>query len=464
MCLSPQVFLAADNRNQEHKMHNRIAGIVYVRVFLIATFFAFAIHTQPTAVFAQAPDRAQFESRSKECLQLLNSSILDFYLPNAVDTKHGGFLENLDANGHFVSGGGKFLTLQARQIWTFSTCAERGIRKEECLAAAKQGFDFLQKHFYDSKNGGYYNQLNDDGTVRDSKKHSYLNSFALYALAAYYRASSDPTALKAATNLFETLDEKAYDKQRGGYQEFFSQDWQPVTDPAQAGIVGAVGTKTYNTHLHLMESFTELYRVNKDPRVRDRLTELLMINTVTVQHPQYTCNIDGWSLDWKMIDSPNNLRASYGHDVECVWLAFDTASALDWQVQPLQQWGVKLVDYSMKYGYDQQHGGFFYTGPLGQPAADRHKEWWVQTEALVCMLEMYRVTGDQKYWDAFESTFEFCKKYQIASEGGWWASRQADGSASSNHSRTSMWQGAYHNGRALMQCSDLLQQLATSQK
>jgi mannobiose 2-epimerase len=397
-------------------------------------------------------------------LQLLDTSVIGFYLPQSLDKTNGGFLENLGANGQFVDGGGKFLTLQARQIWTFSTCAERGIRKEECLAAAKHGFEFLQKRFYDADHGGYFNQLNDDGTVRDDKKHAYLNSFALYALVAYHRVSSDPAALKAAMELFETLEQKAYDRKRGGYQEYFHRDWRPITDPAQAGIVGAVGTKTYNTHLHLMESFTELYRVTNEPRVRDRLTELLTVNTVTVQHSQYPCNIDGWSLDWKMIDTPTNLRASYGHDVECVWLALDTARSLDWSDQLLKQWGTKLVEYSMKHGYDHEHGGFFYTGPLGQPATDRHKEWWVQAEALVCMLEMYQLTGEETYWRAFDSTFEFVKNHQVAQEGGWWAARQADGSPSSNRSRTSMWQGAYHGGRALLRCSDLLQQLSTNQK
>jgi mannobiose 2-epimerase len=154
------------------------------------------------------------------------------------------------------------------------------------------------------------------------------------------------------------------------------------------------------------------------------------------------------------------LRASYGHDVECAWLVFDAARSLNWSPDPLRQWAVSLVDYSLRHGYDERHGGFFYTGALGQDASDRRKEWWVQCEALVSMLEMYRLTGDEKYYAAFAGTLDFIEKHQIAQEGGWWATRNEDGSPHANKSRTSMWQGGYHNGRALLLSSNLLKELA----
>ncbi len=81
---------------------------------------------------------------------------------------------------------------------------------------------------------------------------------------------------------------------------------------------------------------------------------------------------------------------------------------------------------------------------------------------MVCLLDMYRLTGDATYWEAFEKTFAFVKKHQIAPEGGWWASRSADGSPTSNLSRTSMWQGGYHTGRSLLRSMDLLRRLAST--
>jgi len=403
---------------------------------------------------AEASENQSPSEQANRCRRILNESLVDFYLPACVDTEHGGYYESLRED-KFVSIGEKFLVLQSRQLWFFSTLAREGIRKNAALSAAKCGFDFLENHMRDRRHGGYYAKVHDAGDVKDSRKHVYLNAFALYGLVAYHRATADERALAAAKDLFRILEEKAHDRRNGGYIEFFTADWKPITDPKEPGYVGAIGTKTYNTHLHVMEALTDLYQVWPDPLVRQRLTELLVINTSTVHHPDYNCNIDGWRPDWKMVEEPSDLRASYGHDVECVWLALDAARTLGMSPQLLRGWAEGLCAYSLKYGYDHRNGGFYYTGPLGQPAQDIRKEWWVQAEALVSMLEMHRLTGKREYEDAFQQTFDFVAKHQVASKGGWWATRRADGSPQ-GQTRTSPWQGAYHSGRAMLRCIKLL--------
>jgi mannose/cellobiose epimerase-like protein (N-acyl-D-glucosamine 2-epimerase family) len=75
------------------------------------------------------------------------------------------------------------------------------------------------------------------------------------------------------------------------------------------------------------------------------------------------------------------------------------------------------------------------------------------------MLEMYRLTGKPAYFEAFQQTFDFVEKHQVAREGGWWATRRADGSPQSNQ-RSSPWHGAYHSGRSMLLCAQLLEKLA----
>jgi mannobiose 2-epimerase len=79
------------------------------------------------------------------------------------------------------------------------------------------------------------------------------------------------------------------------------------------------------------------------------------------------------------------------------------------------------------------------------------------------MLEMYRLTGKVEYYTAFRQTLDFVEKHQVAREGSWWATRTADG-APSNDTRSSPWQGAYHNGRAMILCARLLEHLAKAKK
>jgi len=411
---------------------------------------------------AADPARSDVEEQARRCRQILKTSIIDFYLPNCVDKTNGGYFESLKGD-QFGPTGEKFLTQQSRQLWFFSNLIAAGIEKDVARTAARSGFDFLEGKFRDRTNGGYFAKVSDAGKPTDRRKHVYLNAFALYGLTAYHRATGDAAALAAAQDLFRTLEAKAHDDTHGGYTEFFYEDWKPITDPREPMYVGPPGTKTFNTHLHVLEALTELYRAWPDPQVRRRLDETLAINTLTVRLPQHGCNVDGFTPDWKPIDNPRNLRASYGHDVEGAWLCLDAVRALGHPSTILRGWAEGLVAYSLKHGYDRTHGGFFYTGPLGKDADDTKKEWWVQAEALVSMLEMHKLTGKREYYDVFAQTLDFVEKHQVAKEGSWWATRKADGSAAGT-SRTSMWQGAYHNGRSMLFCAKLLDELATRAK
>jgi mannobiose 2-epimerase len=406
----------------------------------------------------QPPPRDELLRHAGRCRHILKTSLVDFYLPACVDRAHGGYLESL-RDGQFAPTGEKFLVMQGRQLWFFSTLAREGVEARAARDAAKAGYEFLERKLRDHRHGGYYSKVTDAGAAKDPRKHAYLNAFALYGLTAYHRASGDESALAAAQDLFRTFEQKMYDRVHGGYGEFFYEDWRPITDPREPAYVGPAGTKTYNTHLHLLEAFADLYRAWPDPLVRQRLAELLAINTTTVRHPEFGCNIDGWRPDWRMIDQPRNLRASYGHDVECAWLVLDAARALKQPPAVLRSWAESLCGYSLKHGYDRTHGGFFYTGPLGGPADDTRKEWWVQAEALVGMLELYRLTGRREYYDAFAQTLDFVERHQVAKEGGWYAARAADGAAK-NDQRSSPWHGAYHSGRAMILCAKLLEELA----
>ena len=189
---------------------------------------------------------------ARRCRRMLERSLVDFYLPACVDTEHGGYLEVLDDDGRFV-GGEKFLTMQARQLWFFSALAVANIRREESLKAADSGYRFLRKHFFDESEGGYFTKVTRDGTPTDRRKHVYPNAFVIYALVEFHRASATTAALQQARELFLTLEEHCHDERHGGYHEFFDEHWNLITDPKESGYVGAVGTKTYNSHLHLLE-------------------------------------------------------------------------------------------------------------------------------------------------------------------------------------------------------------------
>src|SRR5204862_6400849 len=140
----------------------------------------------------------------------------------------------------------KFRTMQGRQLWFFSTLAREGVKKDEALAAAKTGYEFLEGKMRDRRHGGYFSKVTDDGKPKDPRKHVYLNAFALYGLVAYHGATGEAAALVAAQGLFRTLEARTHDHRHGGYHEFFPEAWRPVADPTAAGYAGATGPTTYN--------------------------------------------------------------------------------------------------------------------------------------------------------------------------------------------------------------------------
>jgi mannobiose 2-epimerase len=404
---------------------------------------------------AEAPLRQEFARQAQRCRRILKTSIIDFYLPGCLDQVNGGYLEWL-FEGKFVPTGEKFLTMQSRQLWFFSVLAQHGIEQRAARSAAGIGFDFLESKMRDREHGGYFSKVSDAGHPTDRRKHVYLNSFALYALTAYHCAVADAGALAAAMDLFGILEDRAHDRQNGGYVEFFEQNWSPIDDPQLKSYIGAGTLKTYNTHLHALEALTDLYAVWPDRLVRERLVELLLIITSTVRHPRFACNVDGWHPDWRM---SGPARASYGHDLQCVWLALRAARILTQSPRLLASWAAALGGHCLRFGYDRRYGGFFYDGRPGRPADDTRKEWWVQAEALVGMLEMYRLTGSADYYAAFSRTLDFIEAHQVAPEGGWWATCAPNGAPKVTQ-RSSMWQGAYHSGRAMIRCAEALDDLA----
>ena len=423
---------------------------------MLSSILLLAIVAAP--VGDDTPSAEALKAQAARCRSLLKSSVVEFYLPANVDRDRGGYFEVVKG-GKFAPSGDKFLVMQSRQLWFFSTLAIEGIEKAKALDAARIGYEFLQSKMRDDAHGGYFAKVADDGAAVDRRKHAYLQGFALYGLVAYHRASGDPAALVAAKDLFRVLESRAHDAANGGYHEFFREDWTPITDPSEPGFVGAIGTKTYNTHLHLLEAFTALYRVWPVPPVKERLNELIVILTATVRHHEFACNLDGWSPDWRCVETPTNLRASYGHDIECLWLVLDAADAIGLPRNTLRSWAGAIGGYSLRFGYDREHGGFFYTGPLGEPADDTRKEWWVQAEALPGLLALHGETGRRDAYDAFARTLDFIEAHQVAPGGGWYRARKADGSRLDD-TLSSAWQCAYHDGRALIEAAKRLDAMA----
>ncbi len=382
----------------------------------------------------------------------VRQGILAFWLAHGPDPR-GGFYGGLDRQGRPDLKAPKSLVEQSRVIYAFSA-AYRQFPDERYRQAAKAQFDWFTKTYWDPGYGGWYWSVSPDGRPLDRHKHLYGQSFALLALVEYSRAFNDGRSGKLGYVTFHRMDMHAHDKLHHGYDEAWTQDWK--REPAGSPI-DAAGRRSANTHLHLLESFTALLRLNGTQDVYDRTLELVDLFRTKMTDPAgYAYEFYG--PDW----TPQTRNASYGHDVELAWLMHETALATGHAPDEpaVVAYSRGLVDHTLAHGFDPVRGGIFESGPGGQPATLRSKTWWAQAEALVGFLDAWSISGDEKYFTAFEKTADFVlREVSDAEYGDWFPQFREDGTRDGD-TKASAWKDPYHQTRA---CLEVIRRLGELQ-
>lgn len=399
----------------------------------------------------------------------LRRDVLSKWFPAAVDKEGDGFFENFAGdwtrsgeNGH------RSIVYQSRLTWLASEAASYDAGSAaEYLKITREGIDFLAGKQWDQKFGGFFWSVDAAGNRTDDRpdeKHTYGISFGIYASASSHRVTGDAASLELAKRAFNWLDGHAHDAQHGGYFEALSRDGTPL--PAMDGrdaIGTPYGEKSMNTHIHLLESLQELYGVWPEPIVRARLEEVFeIVSNKIYTEPGYLTMY--FEPDWKAVPG----RDSYGHDVETAYLLVEAAARLG-KPDDARTWLIarRLVDHALKFGFDQEHGGFYNEGsPAGGQLA-KEKIWWVQAEGLNALLLMHEQFGGETsvYWQCFQQQWAFISKFQIDHEhGGWYPTVNADGTPRIGLPKSDRWTEGYHQGRALMNVTERLRRLAGEEK
>jgi len=410
--------------------------------------------------FAASPIAAQESGLSARYTprleKILAENIAPFWLAKSLDRENGGYIINFGPASEPRGAGTKALVTQARMVWYFARMARAGRDVPQNLAAAETGYRFLKEKMWDAKNGGFYWEVDPTGDRKLlPRKHLYGQSYGFYAVSEYYLASRRQDVLAFAARIFDVLEARAHDKTYGGYVEYFNEDWTspPAGELSYMGVPG--DWKLMNTHLHLMEAMTTFYRASRLPAARERLIELIEIESNAVVRKDVGACTDKYRRDWTPILDGDFARVSYGHDIENVWLLADACEAAGLPVHPLLDLFHTLWNYSLQYGYDRSQGGFYDSGLIRQEADGRRKIWWVEAEAIVSALYMYRFTRDPQYLEVFDKTLEFIENHLVDWRNGEWHEFVApDGQIGG--SKAHAWKAAYHNGRAMIECLQLL--------
>lgn len=382
-----------------------------------------------------------------EMQDVLQKNILRFWLDKMVDQEHGGFYGRIDGHEHLHADAEKGAILNARILWAFSA-AYRVLGDKTYLEAASRAKHYIIDHFIDPEYGGVYWSLDCNGKPLDTKKQFYAIGFAIYGMSEYARATGDAEALKVAIDLYRCIEEHALDHEYNGYIEAMTRDWQPIAD-MRLSELDANYPKSQNTHLHIIEPYTNLYRVWKSDELKASLHNLIDIFTDRILNPE-THHLDlFFDMDWKR---GAGALESYGHDIECSWLIHEAALVLgDAEVLKKVEPIVEMVAKASEKGLNAD-GSMVHEANLDTGYVDSDLHWWVQAEAVVGFFNIYQYFGDESALQNAQHCWTYIKENLIDNENGEWHwSRRKDGTLNLDDDKAGFWKCPYHNSRMCLE-------------
>ena len=441
---------------------------------ILFMFFAISLKCKPGINKKPGDEiKSNKETIMSEIQQVLAFDF-DLWYPLSIDTVYGGFFSDIDYKWELQGRQAKMIVTQARHVWSNANASLYYPDKERYLKVAEHGFKFLKNVMWDKEHGGFYNFVDRQGNVfkEDGEiiKRAYGNSFAIYGLAAYYRASGNEEALKLAQDVFNWLEKYSYDPEYGGYFQFVSAEGKTFKDG-----YNSVPPKDQNTMIHVLECFTELYKSWPDPILKERLTSLLFLIRDKIVIPKGYLNLffnrDMSPISFRNTDAKERERnyeydhVSFGHDVEIAYLMLETSEVLGMENDIITlKVAKRLVDHALANGYDETNGGLFdrgyyFAGQEKISIIKRNKEWWCQAEVLNSFLLMskYFPNDSRNYYEKFCEQWNYIKKYVVDFEYGGWYWEGADIEPYAKESpKGTIWKCNYHTSRALINCLEML--------
>ena len=406
---------------------------------------------------------------------VVENNILRFWLDKMVDHEHGGFYGRIDGSGVLHPEAEKGAILNARILWSFSA-AYRVLGNPEYLEAANRAYEYLIEHFIDAEYGGVYWSVDYLGRPLDTKKQFYAIGFAVYGLSEYVRATGDREALECALQLYDCIEEHAFDRAHNGYIEACTREWGQIAD-MRLSELDANYPKSQNTHLHIIEPYTNLLRCLKELHAQESgdyvpvigsmlpigvtipiqdiisveasLRNLIDIFTDKILNPK-THHLDlFFEMDWTR--GAGHLE-SYGHDIECSWLMHEAALVLGdskvlEKVEPIVCEVAKASEKGLR-----PDGSMIHEANLDTGHVDDDLHWWVQAENVVGWFNLYQYFDDEQALERAFQGWSYIKSQIIDWENGeWYWSRHPDGTLNTIDDKAGFWKCPYHNSRMCLE-------------
>ena len=376
-------------------------------------------------------------------------NILSYWEKYGPDPEKGGFYGRVNYDNEPIKDSPRSVVLTGRILWTYSL-AHRVLKQANYLTLADRAYQQLVIYFFDPEHGGVYWSVNADGSPLETKKQIYGNAFAMYGLSEYYRVTHHQPALEKAKELFNVIEKHAFDPVNGGYREAFARDWSNTDDYI---LSKSPWNKSMNTHLHLVEAYTNLYSVWPDKKLRKQTADMLNAIVTHIVNPETNTMRLFFDEKWK----PKDNIVSYGHDIEASWLLFETAEILHDEklIAKLKKVAIDMANAASKGLAADGALNYEYDPETKHLQTDR--SWWVAAEQMVGFYNAYQLTKENQFKVKAERSWDYIiDKFVDHEKGEWHSTVKADGTPVKGD-KINFWKCPYHNARA---CAEMLRRVS----
>ncbi|ATS20850.1 N-acylglucosamine 2-epimerase [Xanthomonas phaseoli pv. phaseoli] len=389
--------------------------------------------------------------RSADVLRQHIADTMAFYHPRAIDPA-GGFFQYFRDDGSIYDAGHRHLVSSTRFVFNYAM-AYREFGDAAYLQAVRHGLDYLRNVHRNPQTGGYAWTLR-DGVVEDDMNHCYGVAFVLLAYACGLKAGVDE-ARAWMDETWQLLEKYFWDAQFGLYR-----------DEADAQF-NFTSYRGQNANMHMCEAMIAAYEAGGEQRYLDRA--LVLAENMTLRQ---AAKADGlvwehydlqWNIDWDYNrDNPKHLFRPWGfqpgHQTEWAKLLMllDRYAPADWLLPTAQH----LFDVAVERSWDTQRGGLYYGFDPDGNVCDDDKYFWVQAESLAAAALLAQRSGDDRYWQWYDTLWAYSWAHMIDHQyGAWYRILDADNRKYSDE-KSPAGKTDYHTMGACYEVLNVLRQAA----
>lgn len=375
---------------------------------------------------------------------LLN--VIPFWEKHSKDEKSGGYFTCLDRKGE-VYDTDKFIWLQGREIWMFSTLYNYLEKRDSWLKMALHGAEFMRNHGHDSE-GNWYFSLTREGHPLVQPYNIYSDCFASMAFGQLFKATDREEYASLAKHSFDNILARSANP-KGKYNKSY-----PGTRPLKNFALPMIISNLSLEIEHLVEP--EIVQETIDNCIHEVMDVFYDSSSGLIR--------ENVSPDGLFSDSFEGRLLNPGHAIEAMWFIMNLAERnnnLD-----LIRKAVDITLNTIAYGWDQEFGGIFYfldiKGHPQQQLEWDQKLWWVHIETLIALIKGYYHTKDPKCLQWFEKIHTYTWEHFPDPEFGEWYGYLNRRGEVLLPLKGGKWKGFFHVPRGLLNIWKTLERINDS--